>query len=910
MFLRLSLRAQNGRCVLVRYILLAPLLVLSFVVMAAIEGPQKIIISAGALDNSGLYDAFYQSRIFVSQNQAPFVISNAQTQAFAAHGAVFYGDKLSPENIIKASLKSRKLGRISGVEARSFAALPLHASEHKLSESLSDYMGAISLSYYYEIRELASGEKIYSFSKEAINWPTQISEIKSLPAVVIEDSTTKSPILVVARALGAWEQKLALVDQLMKDPKYTYIDIGINESTRLWAADREILQAVAQRKPAALMLGTAEMASLAQDAQSLAHLPVIYPFGDSSTRGSAHLKFWSVAGEEKLWPLFASLGSLKRVTDATALMRKQNPRALNIVRVFSQAAALEAAKSAYVDIVLVAVDHELAQLPSQEIIEVKKGEVAPIVRISALDVSEVLVQHGRESKKVQIIRHAALSKNFEGSYYKPAQHEESLPSLGRLWTTRDFDCVLAGMMIEQSQADVAIFESEKTTTPISGPLDYNIARARLLRPGNVATAVFNGKQLKDLASMMAKKALTNNYVIFGFDPKTRQIRGRALNDAEKFKVAMSEKALLEIWGVAMLGGFSEEYAQRSIFAEQIGAKVTSLFFLSGIKKIATTDTLQSLRGALNNFKARQSFDSLLSTQLSTLNFSQIETFINKPAGEAGQSLTLGIDYLDIGFSQTFGNDTYKNGLKDKKFALISRGAIPLHAHILLFFKASLIYDTPYVELNLGSNIKYLHMDQAKQPERDKVIFTLDFRLPWERSLFKEKSIIISPILRNYYETKIGALPFLAAPNQEKAKPRTQIVTSLLGTNVNFTNLGFNFDIGGMMGVDFNQISALEATTFGPAFNFTGKWTLYGPLEVSSILKAYYLFGLPGSYRDNRIALGVEGTTWLRVARFYDFNVSLMADFFAASLQGAQREIAVSSIVGLTISYGRFFRLFG
>ena len=63
----------------------------------------------------------------------------------------------------------------------------------------------------------------------------------------------------------------------------------------------------------------------------------------------------------------------------------------------------------------------------------------------------------------------------------------------------------------------------------------------------------------------------------------------------------------------MLGGFSEEYAQRSIFAEQIGSKVTALFFLSGIKMLPIFDTNESLQDAMGNFKARKSFDSLLNT---------------------------------------------------------------------------------------------------------------------------------------------------------------------------------------------------------------------------------------------------------------------------------------------------------
>ena len=502
---------------LIRYILITFFLLQSFVLLAT----QKFIISAGALDNSSSFDAFYQSRIFVNQNLAPFIITNAQTQAFSAHGAVFCSSGLiTKEHIIAAFSKSPQKGRVGALLAKSFGVMALEeGAGQKLGESLSNYLGAEDHNYYYEIRELASGEKIYSFSPEIITWPEHVGELKTLPAVVIQDSNTKAQALVVGRALGALDKKMALVDELLRrlGPNAAYIDLGLNQSSRPWHVDAAILQSVASRKPAALMLGASELSTLVQDPQILKNLPVCFPFGDFSMRQSAHIKFWSVAGHEKLWPLFAALGPLKHLSDATALMQKESPKALNIMRVFSETAALEAAKSSYVDLVLLTVDHENIQLPSQEIIEAKKGELAPIVRISALDISEVLINNQNNTKKVEIIRHAAVSKNFAGAVIKPEEFAEALPSLGavfepgRFWTGRDFDSVLAGMMLKETGADVAIFESEKISTPIKGSIDKSIARARLMRPGTMATVHISGKQLKKLVGLMSKKAFSNNF---------------------------------------------------------------------------------------------------------------------------------------------------------------------------------------------------------------------------------------------------------------------------------------------------------------------------------------------------------------------------------------------------------------
>lgn len=227
----------------------------------------------------------------------------------------------------------------------------------------------------------------------------------------------------------------------------------------------------------------------------------------------------------------------------------------------------------------------------------------------------------------------------------------------------------------------------------------------------------------------------------------------------------------------------------------------------------------------------------------------------------------------------------------------------------------LTYNTPSVETNLLGNLKFIQTDVDKKANKDKLKLELNFRLPWENSLFKDSSVIVSPVLLNTYETKIGPLKFLSKNTDAdweklRALPRTKQLENLLGLEMNFTNLGFKFQTGPILVTDFNRATTKDAMDIGPGLNFFGKWPLFGPLELSSEINSYYLFPVAESSAKDKIALKVEGTAWLRVAHFYDFSVSIMDDFFFASLQHKSKDIAISNIIGLTVCYGRLFRIFG
>jgi hypothetical protein len=133
--------------------------------------------------------------------------------------------------------------------------------------------------------------------------------------------------------------------------------------------------------------------------------------------------------------------------------------------------------------------------------------------------------------------------------------------------------------------------------------------------------------------------------------------------------------------------------------------------------------------------------------------------------------------------------------------------------------------------------------------------------------------------------------------------------SMLGLKADFVNLGFNIEAGGLMATDFKRNNATDAIDLGPGLNFFSRWSLFGPMELSSEITSYYLFALPGCKIPDKLGVGIEGKVWLRLARFYDFSISLVNDFLLASLQNDRSTFAVSSIFGVTLSYGHLFRIF-
>lgn len=473
------------------------------------------------------------------------------------------------------------------------------------------------------------------------------------------------------------------------------------------------------------------------------------------------------------------------------------------------------------------------------------------------------------------------------------------------FTSADIDKIIAGIIQKKTNSDLVILDLIKDNETISEPLNAAVLKSKAEHIDQVYAVRLSGRAVKEIASLLkSKKRLSGLFHIYGTDRNAKAIGGRLIDNEESFRVVLSTQALFEIWSIATTNGLSDNYTVRAPFIESIYGNINSLLFVRGPGVIKSNNSLKrindSMKASDTSYNVAELIDSYFETQNDLL------SFLNNQLGKPHSALLLNISYFDIGFSKNVANDVYKEYLKSKTLPQ-SRAGSDTKTHLFLLGKISLTYDNPTVVTSLTADAKYFHIGMKEKPLKDKASLGLNFRLPWERSLFKNSPVIISPIFNTAFETKIA--PHLFTDNDKLV--RTKKFNSLLGANFNFTNLGFKFDLGAKAVLDFAHDQWVDRFGFGPALHFTSRWNLVGPFQLSSDIKAYHMFSLPASTALNRKeGLGIEGTAWLRVAHFHGFSISIMNDFFISSLQSAPDKVALSSIFGLTVSYGKLFKLFG
>ncbi len=880
----------------------------------------NLIVSAGALSEHDPFGPFLHSRVFYNEANPPFEIIDAMAEVYESDSTVFYSNEAIDRKRLISLTKGASVDNMVGFVGHSYRGFLLSGAEQR---DLRAYLGAAHLKNIP--MQIAGSVKAFSKSTRAIVWPKSVDELRRVPAVIVRHHESGAEYLVTARAVGDVAHRFGVLDALLKDSPHTWVDLGTNHGHIASLSDRA-LEAVVKRNPLVTYLGTWEMAASIVDPQTFKDFPAVFPFSDKATMQiDSHgrkVNFWSVTGKEQLWSLYDKLGTRLSVNDAIAKMKdesKNQERSINIVRAFSEEAAVDAAKSVFVDLVLLVAKDPYLQLPTKEVIDLRDArsdayeQVAPIVRVSYLDLSEVKIYRADKKtiQRVEVNRHV-VNDDMPRALDLPSANAVAqegaiaIESLARPWEKQDYESILGGLMLKESKADIAIFGELHHATPIHGKLPFSVAKALMMPEGNLAVITTTGRQIKAIGNLIKSKELSKNLIVYGIDISSSAINGRAINDREYFKVALTEEALLDLFRASRLGGLGEVYSIRAPFIEGIYADARQLFYVGGPKVISTTDTAEELKRAVSNIKTESSFSELFDRSLPTLTLAQAAEFIDDRDGRFDHVLTFDISYLDIGISQNVVNINYK---KNMGTFPTSRGTIKPYAHLFLYSKMALNYETPWLNSSLFTDVKYMHTNLDEKPEKDKTKLGLKFRLPWERSYFKDHSVVVSPLLVSIFETKLAPHPWAKGVDLMK-KPRTKRIDTLLGVNVDFTKLGFNADVGGVMAADFNRVNVNDALDFGPGMNFYSRWRLVGPLELSSEITAYYLFPLPKNLAKDKIALGVEGLLSLRLARFYDFSVAAMSDFLVATLQQAPKDVILSSIFGLTVSYGRLFRIHG
>lgn len=352
----------------------------------AAPDPIRLVISAGALSDKRPFEAFYNSRIFKGEKASIFYISDASSvRAFRApDGTIFCSDEtISSEQIVKANSEIILTEKKALIGQSYLGFLDGDLTNNDELSNIARYLRAGQKTVGVEVRML-DGHRITALNpwgeQKKLLWPKDPKSLVAIPAVKI--ASANSEFVMVARAVGSWENKMGLVDELLKKngPSTSYIDLGTSKGGGK-SLNLAIVSEVAKRKPVVVFAGTYEIGALLLNPSQKSLLPFVFPFvpyaqySKENEQSKAQVDYWSLAYKENIWRLYDSLGKVQKLDDALLTMgeEKNKERPLNIVRVFSEEAALAAAQSAFVDLVLMVVNNTRAQLPSQEVLNFKNS---------------------------------------------------------------------------------------------------------------------------------------------------------------------------------------------------------------------------------------------------------------------------------------------------------------------------------------------------------------------------------------------------------------------------------------------------------------------------------------------------------------------------------------------------------
>lgn len=606
------------------------------------------------------------------------------------------------------------------------------------------------------------------------------------------------------------------------------------------------------------------------------------------TYNNVKVNFYTFLDHEPLVSKLKNHSNLKTFFETI----KNNPKnEINIARAFSLRTARKLVLNPDIHLVVINSPRDFTEI----------YDSTYIIGVSSRSPVFIALQYSGKSVNVHK-EHLSLKEKILKNEKEDTRYLPALSSIGAKesnYTDHVFEQISGGLALKASGADVAILSKMSSRLNHGGEkISYSYFSRRMSK-GKIFKVHLLGAQIKHLSKLIHINAMPEGE-FFTYGIHNGKINQRLITDNETYKVALDEDALVQLFNIENLGALDEIFSVRAPFIEGIYGKITNLYFVSGPKTI-------KLRKK-NHLTIADTWDNAVNTFIaSDTKEEQIKLFLHITPEQFKQTVTFNIEALDFGFSQNFGNDTYTNYQNEKAFS-ISRADVPLFAQLFISNSMKLTYDAGPLETQLTNEIKYLQSNVSEKPEKDKLAFGLNFRVPFERSVFKENSsFVLSPVQKNTYETKLANYIF---PNNTKLSKPNKKLENFLGLKFDIKKAMLDFELGALASNDLNQKGFENITSFGPGLYFNSKWPIYGPLELSSKIKSYYFFSMPGNTLKNNMAYGLEGTVWLRVAAFHNFSVSLMSDFMVASLQREPFKFASSSIFGITLSYGNLFKLVG
>lgn len=880
----------------------------------------RLVVTGGLLGVHSGRGAFYQSPLFRLGSNSRLTIQDTQFQAYTANGTVYFAPQvLTPDEIVQAK-PNQKLSSFKALEASQFFAFK--KSRHQLidfeASTLTRELGGVLKKSSYETRSF-NGKVVYavdfSLDRTGVYWPKTKSELESTFASIATNPKGDT-YYFFPRQFQATIKVFELVEQLLNNNQSVesrYVDLG-NALSRRDLEDPKSAIDMAQNlqkfKPAALALGRYDLGVLPE-------IPATSPYiGALMGEGAPPISRRVRIGQQEV--RFLALGEISDVA-AGFLGAKQKALTTreSIEQVKFQAddlliglsenrdSAAKAIEYPILDLVLSLSILKAGSLPARDEITLGGNQklgvrtVAPLVRISSSDVTEVLIWMNSpgQIKKVLIKRHPVVGNvSTFNQLPKPVFRKQT-------WKLKKFDDLLANILLRAyPNSELVMIESRPSTTPIDASLTEPLAEQLISVPGRAIEIKLGGLYLKQIL-----KAIKED--VFGLDVVVTNTLRRPVSEAETYKILVSEKVLAAV---------SDFIAQESLFAGTTNPASTV--------QTALVEGKKDPPKFLAELRKRESKVSVsLEDRYDLLRYSRPVTHLVREALKSKEPiekppersvLIFDISDLDFGFNTNWINDNLSNWQSDankpngRATFDENRFGDARYLNMLFYTKMGLYYLMPRLETGLIGSIKYFQPNSESGVNFEAVKIR-DIRPGKDSVKIDGEALVpvnwyLSPLFKLTYETQLWPNSLLTNLPRNLWPRRVHDMRLFMGVSPKPWLGTEYFRAGALLGYDFSRDVARQSFGYGFELGAQYRYTWrYLGFRINSDFRK--LFPIVDNPAPNRMSI-----VWLTDARI---EIPIIAGFSASgitSITVGERmdqtgSFGVGIVTGLALSYGNNFK---
>ena len=869
----------------------------------------RLVVTGGL---SGVHqgnEAFYDSPLFRLGSSCPVKIENAVFKAYSAKNTLYFSDAPIDLNQLIEAIPEAPVKNFLALDASQLFGVKAAVGELLNFEqnAIRRELGGITSKTQYEAVKIGEHWVYavdFSLEQSGVYWPSKLDEIKFVNAVSATDSKNQK-FYFFPRDFRSTQKTFELVDKLLKNASgipTRFVDLG----NALTGSDHENLstaiemsQLLQSRNPAALALGRYDLNILSELPDQTPYIGALAgknaPPNSKRVRiGQNEVRFLAVGEISDIASGF--LGEdLKILTTRQSIERiKYKKNDLVIALSENRDSAAEAIEYPILDMVLSLSKVRGGSLPASDDIDLEGNKtlgvrtVAPLVRISSSDVSEISVwiNSPGQIKRILIKRNPIVgSVSTQSSFYTNVLPQKN-------WQETDFQTLLSNILLNaHPNAELVIIEKRIPTTPIDTGLPMPLAENLIAPQSRGIEITLGGTYVKQILKAISKDQ-------FDLPVTVTNTLEREVSESETYKIVVSEKVLAAI---------SDFIARESLFASSSNPSASLQAALQESNKEAHK-ILAQLRPREN--KSSDSLDDRYQLLKSSPSMFELvrQGILEKTPLEIRPErsvLLFDISELDIGIKGNAVNDNLlqwqdqANAKNSKATFDENRLRDPGYFNLLFNTKIGLYYLMPKLETGLIGSIKYYQNKQDgdkpnQKPQKDSVKIEAEARFPIQA--------YVSPLTRLTYDTQLWPNSILTNLPEGEWPRRVHDMRLFLGVSKK-PRLGYElFRVGALLGYDFSRDTFSQS--FGAGFELGGayryNWKYFGFKIESNFRKLFPIVNNPDA--------GRMGIVWLTDA---SVSVPIIAGFSAtamANLNIGERmdnpwHYGTGFVFGLALSYG-------